>query len=119
MSIDSRYNGGFEHEEAEVTMIAYLLQAAESGKSVIRIFTDDTDFFVLLVYWVWKMQLHSAVQMERWNWMVIYIYINATCLLLGSKCLELPGMHAISGCDTVSYPFNKGKTSALNILKAG
>ena len=27
--------------------------------------------------------------------------------------------HAISGCDTVSYPFNKGKISALNILKAG
>ena len=48
-------------------MIAYLLQAAESGKSVIRILTDDTDVLVLLVYWVWKMQLHSAVQMERWN----------------------------------------------------
>ena len=79
MSIDSRYNGGFEHEEAEVTMIAYLLQAAESGKSVIRILTDDTDFFVLLVYWVWKMQLHSAVQMERWNWMVIYISTRHVC----------------------------------------
>ena len=33
MSIDSRYNGGFKHDEADVTMIAYLLQAAESGKS--------------------------------------------------------------------------------------
>ena len=28
-------------------------------------------------------------------------------------------MHAISGCDTVSCPFNRGKISALNILKAG
>ena len=55
MSIDSRYNGGFEHEEADVTMIAHLLQAAESGQSVIRIITDDTDVFVLLVYCVWKM----------------------------------------------------------------
>ena len=34
MAIDSRYNGGFDHEEADVTMIAYLLQAAESGKSL-------------------------------------------------------------------------------------
>ena len=117
MSIDSRYNGGFEHDEADVTMIAYLLQAAESGKLVIRILTDDTDVFVLLVYWVWQIQLNSAVQMERWNGVVIYI--NATCLFLGSKCLQLPGMHAISGCDTVAYPFNKGKISALNILKAG
>ena len=50
MSIDSRYNGGFDHGKADVTMIAYILQAAESGKSVIRILTDDTDVFVLLVY---------------------------------------------------------------------
>ncbi len=116
MSIDSRYNGGFEHDEADVTMIAYLLQAAEGGKSVIRILTHDTDEIVFLVYWVWTMQLHSAVQMERWNGVVIDI--NATCLLLDSKCLQLPGMHAISGCDTVSYPYNNGKISALNILKA-
>ena len=60
MSIDSRYNGSFEHDKAGVTMVAYLLQAAESGKSVIRILTDDTDVFVLPVYWVWKMQ-------SRWN----------------------------------------------------
>ena len=117
MQIDSRYNGGFEHDEADVTMIAYLLQAAESEKSVIRILTDDTDVFVLLVHWVWKMELHSAVQMERWNGVVINI--NATWLLLGCKCLQLPVMHAISGCDTVSFPFNEGKISALNIPKAG
>ena len=117
MSIDSSYNGGFEQDKAGVTMIAYLLQAAESGKSLIRILTDDTDVFVLLVNWVWKMQLHSAVQMEHWNGVVIDI--NATCLLLGSKCLQLPGMHVISGCDAVSHPFNKGKIGALNILKAG
>ena len=83
MSIDSRYNYGFEHDETDVTIIVYLLQAADGGKSVIRILTDDTDVFVLLVYWVWKMQLHSAVQMERWNGVVIDI--NATCLLLGSQ----------------------------------
>ena len=52
MSIDSRYNGDFEHDKTGVTMIAYLLQAAESGTSVIRILTDDTGIFVLLVYWV-------------------------------------------------------------------
>ena len=35
MSIDSRYNVGFEHDKTGVTMIAYLLQAAKSGTSVI------------------------------------------------------------------------------------
>ncbi len=64
-----------------------------------------------------QQSLYSAVQMERWN--VLVIESNATCLLLGSKCLQSPGMHVISGCNTVLYPFHKGKVSALNILEAG
>ena len=28
-------------------------------------------------------------------------------------------MHVLSGCDTVSCPFNKDKISALNTLQAG
>jgi len=83
-------------------MIAYMLQAAEFGKDVIRILSDSTDVFVMLVYWVWKMQLHYSVQMERWNGVVVDI--NATCTELGPKCLQLMGLHALSGCDTVSYP---------------
>ena len=34
-----------------------------------------------------------------------------------SVCLT--GMHVLSGCDTVSYPFNKGKIIARNTLQAG
>ena len=45
--------------------------------------------------------------------------MNAACLQLGTKCLQLPAIYTISGCDTVSYPFNKGKIRALNVLKAG
>ena len=35
-----------------------------------------------------------------------------------SKCLQLMGTYVLSGCDTVSYPFSKGKISALNCLQA-
>jgi len=45
--------------------------------------------------------------------------INATCADLGEKCLQLLGVHALSGCDTVSYPYGKGKISALNTLLTG
>jgi len=45
----SRHAGGFTHDGADVTMIAYLLQAAEFDKGVIRILSDDTDVFVVLV----------------------------------------------------------------------
>ena len=54
------------------------------------------------------------VQIEGWDDNVINI--NATCRQLGSKSLKLLGMHALSGCDTTSYPFGKGKLSALKVL---
>ena len=42
-----------------------------------------------------------------------------TCTELVPKCVQLLDMHTLSGCDTVSYPFNNGKLSALNVLKSG
>ena len=85
VTMGSRDDGAFTHDEADVTVIAYMLQAAEFCKDVIRILSDDTDVFVMLVYWVWKMQLHCSVQMERWNGVVVDI--NANCTELGPKCL--------------------------------
>ena len=79
--MDSRGDGGFRHDEADVTIISYLLQAAESGHDVIRILSDDTDVFVLLVYRVWRMQLSCSVQMEHWNGVVLDI--KSTCSDLG------------------------------------
>ena len=55
-----------------------------------------------------------TVQMEQWESSIVYI--NKSCLKLGPKCLQVLGMHCISGYDTVSYPFGKGKVSALNTL---
>ena len=28
-------------------------------------------------------------------------------------------MHALTGCDTTSFPFNKGKVSTLSVIEAG
>ena len=58
-------------------MVASLLKEAGHGR-VMRVLSDDTDLFVLLVYWVWKAQLLScSIQMERWDGSIINI--NATC----------------------------------------
>lgn len=38
---------------------------------------------------------------------------------LGLKCLQALGMHALSGCDTSSYPYGKGEITALNLLLLG
>jgi len=70
---------------------------------VICVLSDDTDAFVLLVYWVHRAGLQRIVQMERWDGTVLDI--NAICADLGKKCLQLLGVHALSGCNTVLYPY--------------
>ena len=42
--------------------------------------------------------------------------IYETVMALGDKCVQLLPMHAITGCDTVSYPFGKGKVSSLKAI---
>ena len=60
----------------------------------------------------------SPVEMEKWDGVVLDV--NATCAHLGSTvCSQLLGAHAITGCDTVSYHFGKGKASMLKTLKEG
>ncbi len=110
--MDTRDDGAFGEQEVDITMISYVLEAAYDGKGVIRMLSDDTDMFVLLVYWLYQEELQCKVHMEWWDAKVLDI--NATCTDLGSKCLQLLGMHALSGCDTTSYPYVKGKISALN-----
>ncbi len=82
------------------------------------VLSDDTDVFVLLVYWVYQadLELLCKVQMERWDGTVLNI--NATCANLGPTCLQLLGMHALCRCYTTSYPYGKGKITALNTLLA-
>lgn len=99
------------------TMISYLLMAAKSGTEVVCVLSDDTDVFVLLVYWVYRHQIQATVQMEQWDGTVWDI--NKTCDQLGPKCLQILGMYNVTGSASTSYLFVKGKVSALNILMAG
>ena len=118
VTVDSIDDGVFGHDEADITIISYMLQASYDGCHVVRVLSDDTDIFVLLVYWTWRCDLQDrlAVQMEKWDGVVLDV--NATCAHLGSTvCSQLLGAHAITGCDTVSYPFGKGKASMLKTVK--
>ena len=118
-TIDTQDTGVFGHEEVGVTIISYVLQAVGEGKNVVRVLCDDTHGFMLLVFWTWRNQLVDKchVQMDRCDGAVLNI--NQTCTTLGSKCLQLLDMLALTGCDTTSFPFNKGKVSALRDLEAG
>ena len=96
------------HEEADITLCSYMLKAAASSAKTVRIVCDDTDVFVLLVYWTWRKTIRKNIQMEKWDGTVLDIH--ATVVKLGDKCGQLSGMHALSGCDTVSYPTARARS---------
>ena len=52
VTMDSPDDSVYGHDEADIIMISYVLESANNGKGVIRVLSDDTDAFVLLVYWV-------------------------------------------------------------------
>ena len=64
-TIESRYDRAFDHDDADITIISYVIEAAKCGKDVIRVLSDDTNVFMLLVYWVYREEITSKVQMER------------------------------------------------------
>lgn len=112
----SRADSIVTHDEADVSLISYMLDAVKRGATTVRILSDDTDVFILMVYWCWKVGTTCCLQMERWDGTVLNI--NATIENLGDHSCSILAMHALSGCDTTSYPAGKGKVSALKAMRA-
>ena len=54
----------FSQDEADITMVCYVIQAAYYVKHAVRVVSDDTDVFVLLVYWIHRAALQYKAQME-------------------------------------------------------
>ena len=103
-----------DHEEADVNIIAYMLEQMNKGIKHIQITADDTDIFVLAVYFLHKYNLKANIVMKKNNGR--FIDINSSAESLGTKCLDLLALHAVSGCDSVSFPYGKGKVTSLNVL---
>ena len=97
---------------ADITLCSYMLEAAASSAETVRIVCDDTDAFVLSVYCTWRKTIRKNIPLEKWDGTVLDI--RATMDNLEEKCCQLPGVHALSGCDTVSYPYCKGKKVLMN-----
>lgn len=116
MALLGDHNNEFGHEEADVSIISYVKLLLERGHRNILVLCDDTDVFVLLVYFYWKWQVSDLVLTMKRLSDGKSISIGATSVKLGDKCGQLLALHALSGCDTVSFPYGKGKASALSLL---
>ena len=51
--------GLLNHDDADVLMISYMIEAVRKDKRGIRIISGDTDVLILLVFWVRKLVITS------------------------------------------------------------
>lgn len=109
------------HEEADVIIVHHLAQIISnvSWDSHIKVISDDTDVFVLLIHFYLKEKMTVNVSMESPSAGRVNIDIRQTALKHKHITKYLPAVHALTGCDTVSYLFGIGKATALKVLMAG
>ena len=59
------------HEEADITLCSYVIEAAASSAETDMIVCDAIEVFVLLVYWIWRETTRKNIQMEKWDGTVL------------------------------------------------
>ena len=98
---DALYN---VHEEADVIIVNQLVYLADQGARNILVVCDDTDVFMLLIYFYCGKDLSCGVIMESPVPGRTVVDIKTTADKHKHIVEHLPGVHALSGCDT-SYFF--------------
>ncbi|KAL8602622.1 hypothetical protein ACOMHN_021969 [Nucella lapillus] len=104
------------HEEADGRLILHATHAVEDGYGGVIVSSNDTDVLVL------NLAYSSAVKAPRYQksgsgTRTQLIDVSHLASTLGpAVCNALIGMHAYTGCDSVSSFAGKGKLTALKIL---
>ena len=108
------------HEEADTRIVVHILHAiqVEEAKTVL-VRTVDTDVLVILVG---KLHVLKEVQPELDLWLAFgmgrnILFISVNSILGKPRSTSLPVFHALTGCDTTSCFFGKGKKSAWQTWK--
>ena len=96
---------GPQAEEADIIIVSYALKDALSGKNIVKVLGDDIDVLVLPILLCHRKALHCKLQMQSRD--STMLDINATCVELSTKGLQLPGMYFLNGYDTSSCPYWK------------
>ena len=80
---------------------------------------DDTDVFVLLIHFYIEKKMEVDISMESACAGRTNVDIRHTALKHDNITKFLPAVHALTGCDTASYLFGIGKSTALKELVSG
>ena len=104
-------------EEADTRVIMHAFHAARSGYNTVVIVSEDTDVFVLLLAFKQHLMPCSVLIKTGTQNRVTYIDVSKVFESIGQNvCEALPGLHAYTGCDTVSAFAGKGKLAAYRAL---
>ena len=105
-------------EEADTRILLHAYHAGRNGSEDILICSDDTDVFVLCL--AFNSFINLTVYMKcGTQTRTKYVNITHVARRHGSAlCRCLPGLHAFTGCDSVSAFSGKGKLTALKLKNA-
>ena len=105
-------------EEADTRMLLHALHAAESGYKAAIIIADDTDVLVLSLGFSKDIPCPVYQKCGTQN-RTRFLDITKLCQSLGESVAgALIGMHAFTGCDTVSAFAGRGKMGTFKRLKS-
>ena len=93
------------HEEADVIIPHQVVYLASFGFCSIKVISDDTDVFVLLVHYYTEKKLTSTLLMEPTSQGRSSVNIGSTVAKHRSIAPQLLSAHALTGCDTVASYF--------------
>lgn len=105
------------HEEAHTRIILHCVHAAIKVRKKIIVRSVDTDVVVLVIA-----NYHKLAVDELWiafgsgssfRYLPVHLYASA---MGQEKARALPIFHAITGCDTVSSFYGRGKKSAWEAM---
>ena len=107
------------HEEADVIIARQMVSAAREGHLSIKVVSDDTDVFLLLMHFYHQCELLCPVVMESTSKERTVIDIGQSARNHQDILPQLLAAHALSGCDTAAYMWGVGKATVLKTLQKG
>ena len=91
------------HGEADVIIPNQVIYLENLGCCRIKVISDDTDVFVLLVHYYTDKKLTATLIMEPTSQGYISVNIGSTVVKHRSIAPHLLSAHALTGCDTVAF----------------
>lgn len=104
-------------EEADKRVFLHGPHAAATGYRAVVITSDDTYAFVLFLTFTGFISCSVFVKRSKQT-RTVYMDVSRIVRLLGSElCRSLPGLHAFTGCDSVSAFSGKGTVTTSKLVK--